>query len=362
MTRSTTSRRAVAGLAALLAPAAVAAASVDVELTLRSTQHADAVALSHLGDDDAVLSNLAPRSGRNLAYVDDEVRVAVRQGPWRWSLLARNHGLLVTDEDTLDLVATVRDGSRETRDRQWQAHGSYRHWQGGGLELARRFEPAPGWSVHAGAQALALSHWRLRDIDGWARFDAASRTYSVGLRSWQGDDRLDFPFQQRPASRGAAVLGHLELDWQGRSWGVAAAVRDAGWQRWSRLPQQEARIATDVADYDPDGFLIYQPLITGQNRQDGLNRWHAPTWSFSVSRHSGGAGRWTVGTTRLPRFGHLPFVGWERGVGPVEASAAWHVHERRLDLGARWNGWWLQLGADTKGRSQRFGLGGAWPF
>jgi hypothetical protein len=318
---------------------------------LRSDHHSDAVELRDLDGD--ALRSLAPRPGRNLAYVDDELRASRRLGDWTWSLLARSRATLVVNADALALVAHVEAEPAARGSAHWATEARWRGFTGAGLEVERRFVLGDAWQARVGVQGLLLRHWRERRIDGTVDYDAATAAYAFDLRSTQTDDRLSFPFRRGFAARGAALLFSGELAWQGDRWHATLGASDVGWLRWRGVPQEQAQLSTTTRAYDADGFVIYRPLIQGVDSQGGRTR-AAPArasaslaWQATRDAQLIGAADWIAG------FGALPRVAWQQRWGALELGAAWRTHERRLTLSAAWQGLRLQLGADRAGGSAR---------
>ena len=359
--------RIAAGLllaAAALAPATAAAAGAPDDgwrLKLHSQQHSDATALN-LGRDPQA-GDLAPRPGRNLAYIDDEVRVERQLGSWNFGLLARSRATLVASADTLALYQQVDGGAPISADRRWAVEARFRGFSGGGLVVGREHGLGAGWSAHWQVQALVLQRWRERRISGTVGASLASGEYDFALTSAQRDDRLRFPFQSTYPSRGAALLGDLSLAWQGQRWQFEATVKDAGWQHWRALPRQDAVLDSRTAAFDADGFLIYRPLIQGQNAQPTATQ-AAAAWGRLAAGWQPAATpgvTWEAGGDVLPGFGLLPWLGLRAGVGASQLALQWRTHERRLTLHWQWQGLTLTAGADRLGagsRSRELGL--AW--
>lgn len=352
--------------AAGIAAGTCAAAAPVWSLSVRSVHHGEAVPLSALGDEDEALRRLDPRGGRNIAYVDDEVRLNVEAGAWRWSALARSSAVLVTDRDTLELVRQVNSDTTPAANRQWQTKLRYEAFQGGGLAVSRRFEAASRWRASLSTQVLQLRHWRQRRLTGPVSFEAASATYGFDLQSAHTDDRLRFPFQTPQGGSGAGLLLAGELGWRGDAWSATLGVRDLGWLRWRRLPQQYASLSTQTQSYDADGFVIYEPLVMGRNSQEGFTHRLRGVWSARATWQATPGGTLELSGDWVPDFGLLPAIAWRQRFSALDAGLQWSVHERRATVSLAWQGWWLRAGADRLGsraqRSREFALGGGWVF
>lgn len=334
-------------------------------VTARAVHHADALPLEALDDEDRALEQLDARPGRNIAYVDDELRVGRAAGAWHWSLLARSSALLVTDAGTLDLIRHIGLGTTASVDRHWSTRVRYESFQGAGLEAGHRFAPAPAWQVGVAAQVLTLRHWRRRTLDGQARFDAASGGHAFDLASTQADDRLRFPFQQPADGGGAGLLIGADAGWRDGPWAASLGVRDLGWLRWRRLPQQLGTLSTQTQAVDADGFVVYRPLIEGRNDQQGYTRRLSGWWTARASWRAAHAGEFELSSDWVPGFGALPAVAWRRSLADVDLDVQWRFHERRATVAIGWRGWQLRAGADGFGASQRsreLALGGSWRF
>lgn len=363
--------------AAMTAAAAAAGTAGTLGFSLGSDHHADAVPLSALSGGDfgrVQAARLAPRQGRNLAWIDDEARLRW-QAPsgWQWSVLARQSGSLVISDDALRLAAQIAQGQALASDADWRVQARLRAFSGAGLALGRESDLG-AWRISWELQGLALGRWRQRDVAGWVQGQAASQSYAFALRSDETDNRLDLPFQTTAASQGAGLLGALSLQWRGDVLQAGLALRDAGWLHWSRLPAQGMTLDTRTAATDADGFLLYRPLIQGQNQQATLTRWQVPRWTLSAdvrlagSSALGGEQRVGLRLDTLPGAPVLPALTWQRpsqgrsGLGGVQWDAAWQLHQRRLTLGLKleraWGGLLLRAGADAHGHSREWAL--AW--
>lgn len=106
-------------LSAVTVPLATWAQSAEPpvwELQLRSNRHNDLGPVSELGDLKA--GDLSRRGRRNIAYLDDELRVSRASGALTLSLLARSSGLIVATGDAVDAANHV-EGVRSKESQQW---------------------------------------------------------------------------------------------------------------------------------------------------------------------------------------------------------------------------------------------------
>lgn len=325
---------------------------------VRMDRHSDPLPLSDFEDEE--LARVRPRGRQNLLYVEDEARLSRRDGDWTWSLLGRSSATLVLNRDAVEVIGHVANKTTGGGDQAWQTKARLRGFSGAGLELQRHLSLDSRWSLGVSAQALRLTRWLERRIDGPVQFEAAQSLYSFDLRSTEVNDHLRFPFQRDFPSHGLGLLFGTELQWQGERLGVGLALRDAGWLRWDDIPRQDAVLSTNVQGRDADGFLIYRPLVQGQNSQAR----RTVRWPVRVSLH--GAWQLDARTTlrasadRLPDYDRLlPAVAMRRRWSEVEAGLGWRFHERRATATLAWKGWQLELGADRLGgdaHSRRVGL------
>lgn len=322
----------------------VAAGAAEWTLKLESDRHSDFSSIDDLRDDNA--EGYRARSGRNLAYVQEEARLQRRDGAWTFSLLGRSSATLVGNRDAIEALRHSRGIGRDATDRHFDVHAHLRGFAGAGVEAQRSFEIAPQWSGALSVQALALTRWREREVTGAADFAGATSTYTFDLRSSEINDRLEFPFQRPQGAAGAGLLFGGDLAWTRGPWSARAGVRDLGVLHWRAMPQQEFTVSTSTRTIDPDGFVVLRPLLQGRNAQSSLT--HTAPWRLqaSVGWQATERGQLQLGSRWFRGFGALPSVGWTQRWGELEAGATWQIHERRLVLDARWGGWRLYAGAD----------------
>lgn len=328
-------------------PAQAPAAAAWI-IEMRSDRHSDGVPLADLGADDPLV-RLRARAGRNLAWIDDEVRLSRRDGDWTWSVLGRQYAMLSTGRDTLVLALQASGRGAARTDQRWQNRVRYQQFSGGGIELGRNLALDERWSGRLAVQGLVLQHWRTRKLDGPVGWEAATGTYRFDLVSQETDDRMAQPFQQPFDRRGAALLLQGDVAWRGEAWRLGLEVRDLGWLHWHGLPRQDLALSTETQAVDADGFVIYRPLVQGRDSQAGTTRALGGRWTARAAWQSGPLQRFEASLQTQAGFGVLPGFAWQRRVGSAQWSARWRFHDSRLTLGLDWQGLGIRLGADRLG-------------
>lgn len=361
----------IGALAALLALGGLAGAeparagdAAAWQLSVQSDRHVEALPLNAIGDDEA-WSRLAPRPGRNLGYLFDELRLsrtmADADGAWSTSLVARQRLVAVASEGALDLIRQAESSADPAGDRHWRVDLDYLGFAGVGLEIGRRVVLGGGWQAELAGQGLSLQRLIARSVHGQAGYQAADARYSAALVSDRSDDRMTFPFQQPQAGQGWALLLHAGLRWQADDWQAELRWRDAGWLHWRGLPQQAATLSSDLRDVDADGFVVYRPLVEGRNRQTGWHRTLAPLTTAALAWRAAPQRTWRAQLTWLPGWGALPQLGVTEAVGDAtRVSLDWQVRERRAVAALDHAGWRVSLGTDRLTAARSLTLGLSW--
>ena len=343
-----------AALPCVLAITGIAhAGSFASELQLRSQRHSDFSSLDLLGDldDSDKLSLAQPRRGRNLAYIDDEARLGLHRGDWTWSLVARSRATLMLDGQTIRAAQHATGTGRGSDDAQWHIDARLRGFRGVGLEARRdNLDLGGGWKLGVAAQALALTGVRERSITGELHYRGSRGQYGGTVSSSERSERLDFPFRADVPDAGLGLLLSADASWQGEAFGFGLGLRDVGVLHWRDLPSQTFTASTNTAGVDAEGFLVYRPLLQGQNRQ-GSATLAAPAWlTLRADWRATPRGTLRLSADVLAAYGALPALRWLQSVSRNwTVMAGWHLHERRLGLGVAGHGFSLELGADRLG-------------
>jgi hypothetical protein len=323
---------------------------VVLGLQLTSRRHSDFGPLGQLEHIQA--HELQARRARNVAYIDEEVRVSARRDLWGVSALARSFAVLTATRDSIHLVRHA-SGRRSAGDEHWQVDAKFSGFVGAGAEIGRDFVLTENIRGSLAASALLVDRWRDHRVSGDAAY-TASGGYSFGLRSSELNDRLQFAFfQQSGAPSGTAMLFSGDLRWQQDSYAAGVSFRDAGRVNWPRIPRQQLDLTSRTQQVDADGFVIYRPLLEGVNSQSQASHAAPLRWTAQASWAASPSGKLTALAEHIQGFGMLPRVEWHQKWGNATGLLRWSVHERRLTVGMDWKGLRFQLGADRFGDSMR---------
>jgi hypothetical protein len=170
-------RRALAAFAGVSLGFAGAASAQSNEptwrLELRTNRHSDVGPVSEMGGP-AEGGDFRIRSRRNLAYMDDEVRLSRSSGALDWSLLVRSSGVVVANRDALAAANHVEGTTRANAAEQWNIAARMTSFTGAGAEV--KLKLATQIPLAISAQALALTRLRELSVDGPASYEPKSGT------------------------------------------------------------------------------------------------------------------------------------------------------------------------------------------
>ena len=306
--------------------------SWQTSVRLGAYEAADAVPVRRIEGDWAVYR---PRRGDGaVVQVAHAELMAVRRG-WEVALTARTEGLLIGSRGAFDLVHAYKQKivppSGTSLEVDVRANGLWltgvRVARSGGSANPGMWDPhdAPsGWRWTLAATGLAVRRAVRADAFGQAAFDAAAgdRYSATASRS---DSSKSFGGFGNAGARGAGVTLDAGLAWRspgGMRFNVSAV------DLWSRIgvdgaALQTARLSSQTISYDAQGYLAYQPALTGRNQAADVRTRLTRKWALSAE---------------LPV--HLPLLGpsrvgaqWAR-MGPLERPTLWWSRP----LAGRWVG------------------------
>ena len=215
-----------------------------------------------------------PRKGRNVLLQRHRVEAGVESGAWRLGWEARQEATLASDRQTLVFVRDYKQRFRPPADTSYALAARLERWSAQGLRLGRWFGDADGAMPRVQLSGAFYSRASLRDTDvaGKVSYQVPDH-YDFNVRRIEANSAERYPFMQdTPGGAGASMS--LALAWRpAPALTVAANIDDLlSVMRFKNLPIKEDRIDSRVSTVDADGYINYQPLLSGMNRQATIRR------------------------------------------------------------------------------------------
>lgn len=212
----------------------------------------------------------ASRNGRNVFLQRNRASIGVEKEGWRVGVEYRQEGSLDASRDTVDFYHLYQQRQLPDAARSFGLDARFHSWSASGMRVSRTF--TLDQSVLAGLQmnvsGALYGTLRNRDttVGGSASYQGLG-AYGVNAQSLDSDTRYRYPFmpEASQASSGGSVSVALQLPLD-EHWTANVAIDDL-WSRlrWSNLPTGQKSINSEVATTDQNGYVNYQPLLTGQN-------------------------------------------------------------------------------------------------
>jgi hypothetical protein len=242
-------------------------------------QASDAVPISQIGGRWTAYS---PRPGRNTALMRSRAAAGVGKNRWRLGVELRQDAFLATDRDSLDTYSMFQQKSKPTPPASFAAQAQYFSWRAQGLRLGYSFD---GPRIGARASFIELSgavygkqRLRERSVRGALTYPQAN-VYGFSATHIDASSRMTYPFMgDAPSASGAGLSLALTLPLLD-AWTLRVQADDlASRLRWKNLPVNSESLNSNVTRYDANGYVNYQPLLSGRRQQ--VER------SFSIPRHT----------------------------------------------------------------------------
>ncbi len=212
----------------------------------------------------------APRSGRNVFLQRNRVSLGVEKEGWRIGVEYRQEGSLDASRDTVDFYHLYQQRQLPDTARSFDLDARFHLWSASGLRVSRTFTLDQTALAGLQVRVSGALYGSLRNRDtklGGSTSYQGSGAYGFDAQSLDSDTRYRYPFmpEAAQASSGGSVSVALQLPLDAR-WTANVAIDDL-WSRlrWSNLPTVQKNINSEVATTDQNGYVNYQPLLTGQN-------------------------------------------------------------------------------------------------
>ena len=337
-----------------------------LEFKIKSDVQSDPLPVKYLGNSNW-MSYLEARPGLNLIRIDKsvEIEVANQDKSVSFGLITRSLGRLLITEESVRYLGVVAKREAQTKDWLVDAQMSVQGFSGTGIQWQKKYDLSPHIEWRVGAQGLMLTNLQSRDISGQMGYLQLDQTYRFEVMANDKNSRLKLPYQDATSKFGQGLLFQSHLAWQSENFGVQFGVKDFGILRWQSMPQRVMNLNTNVTERDTNGYLLYRPLVTGQNSQSSVkikSPWTVelmPHWSPSQGYYL------SMPWQYIPSFGWLKAYRWTDSKAKFPWAVEWREHERNLVLQSQWGPWSADLGLSSfnaHSRSQLFKLSYARQF
>ena len=329
-----------------------------LDFKINSDVQSDPLPVKYLGHSNW-MRFLDARPGINLIRVDKSAEVEFKSpnGLFSFGLTTRSVGRLLVSEETVRNLRLV--ANREAQANDWLANVQLHMegFSGTGVQWQQKLNLSPQIQWRVGGQGLLLTQLQSRDFSGQMGYQQLDQSYRFGVVSQDKNSALRLPYQDAVSKLGQGLIFNTQIAWQSQYAGVELGVKDLGILHWQGVPSRMLKLNSSIAERDSNGYLIYRPLLTGQNAQSSLTMkspWVAeltPKWMPTQGQY------FSMPWQFIPNFGWLKAYRWTNTQGGIPWAMEWREHDRNLVFQGQWNQWVADIGLtsfNSNTRSQIF--------
>ncbi len=200
-------------------------------------------------------------------YGSTQSEIGVEKGNIRIGGLYRQEYQLIPNADTADYFYATEKSHKLTPGRTYQISLEKTVFEAKGLHVTRSFQPTNQLNVAVGASALQAFGLQKGTLSGKAVASKKGKTHSYNVKldyQYSADELLDRPDVQSPDGLGYSV--DAQLHWQPNTkLNVEVYAQDLlGAIHWSDVPYTTGQLTSNVKSVDEDGFVTYNPHLTGR--------------------------------------------------------------------------------------------------
>ncbi len=210
----------------------------------------------------------APIGSTNRFLQRHRAGFGVEKDGWSIGVEYRLESSLDADRDTLDLYRMYKQKAQPALARDFKVDARLKAWAGAGVRGGRTFAlgAANGPLLKLSAAVYGTLRNRDADADGTVAY-LPGNAYGFNARYADSNSRYRYMFmEERPQSSSGASVS-LALQWPLSEQLTAHLALNDLWSRlrWSNLPSEYKHIDSRVSSTDQDGYVNYQPLLSGKN-------------------------------------------------------------------------------------------------
>jgi hypothetical protein len=349
------------GLLAVVNPAdrAMSSANWDMAFSGQYFEASDYTSLRHFSGD--WRGPYTPRDGKNLAVSFARADVSARHDSWSVGYFYRQDILLESNRDMTDMVYANKTGTPVPVGRSYNPSLSMNGFEAQGVRLDKAFswkaENALDVTFGVGASLMQGQRTRMGQAQGSALSTATGYTYNVNLTDANSQKTYPFMPPGEVSGIGYALDLGLRLQWQD-SKRLDIAINDLGGEiRWKNLPQTTLNANSATATHDAQGYISFNPTVSGQNTRVDLTQklytkgsiqFHAPL----ADGLSANLGTEWIKDNLFPRLG-LEYA----AVHGIGVMADYDTRFSTFGLGATWHEAYLAARTQSMNFDQSRGYG-----
>jgi hypothetical protein len=331
-----------------------------LEFKLLSDVQSDPLPVKYLGHSNWTRF-LDARPGINMIRIDKSagVELTSQDRLFSFGLTTRIVGRLLASEESLRNLRVV--ANREAQPRDWlvDVQLNMEGFSGTGVQWQQKYNISPQLHWRFGGQGLLLNNLQSRDFSGQMGYQQLQQSYRFEVVSQDKNNALRLPYQDAVNKFGQGLLFNTHIAWQSKHAGVEFGVKDLGILHWQGLPNQVLKLNSNITERDSNGYLLYRPLLTGQNSQVSVlqkSPWVAeltPKWIPTLGQY------FSMPWQYIPNFGWLKAYRWTNTQGSTPWAIEWRDHDRNLVFHGQWSQWVADIGFSnfsSNSRSQIFKL------
>lgn len=333
------------GLLAVVNPAERTAPSGGSHLIIAGQlfEASDYTAVRYFSDD--WRGDFTPHDGGNLAVSFARAEVSAARESWSVGYFYRHDVLLESSRDMTEVVHANKTRSPVATGKIYDLNLAVNGFAAQGVRLDKTLVLQTGSERNvtfgAGISLLNGQRMRMGQAHGSALATPSGYTYNLGMADV--DSRKTYPFMPpgEVSGLGYALDVGLRLQWRNGKH-LDVAINDlSGEIRWKNLPQTTMQANSATASRDTQGYLVFNPAVTGQNtRGDVIQKlatkasveFHAPLLRSTTV---------TLGTEWIKDY-WFPHVGLNYTTSSqMEARADYDVRFRSYGAGINWHDFYL---------------------
>lgn len=349
------------GLLAVVNPATRALPSENLAATFSGQffEANDYTSMRHFSDD--WRGAYTPREGKNLGISFARADVSAREASWSVGYFYRQDILLESNKDMTDIVHANKTGAPVPVGRNYGINLAMNGFEAQGVRLDKAFtwQTQRAWNATVGVGASLLKGQRTRMGQAHGNALSIATGYTYDLNMTDTDSQKTYPFMPsgEVSSTGYALDLGLCLQWQNGN-RFDLAINDlAGEIRWRNLPLTTMDANSSTATRDPQGYILFNPTVSGQNSRvdmtqrldtKGSIQFHAPL-AHGVSANLG---------TEWIKDNLFPSLGLEYAEShALGMTADYDTRFKTFGLGATWQDAYLAVRTQSLNFDQSRGYG-----